>query len=175
MVVAMDALTIRRLREEDWQTYRELRLAALRDSPDAFAATAAEEEVYGEHVWRSRMRRADRIIGLRDDQPVAVASVRAMHGDFSHVAEVFSVWVAPQLRGQGIATALMQACADEAREDGHTQLVYWVGTENARAVGFASGFGFRPTDLRRPMYGAHAGEQEVAMILALERPFGPTG
>ena len=43
------------------------------------------------------------------------------------------------------------AAARVGREVGLKQLVYWVGTDNGRAVAFASSFGFRPTDDRRPM------------------------
>ncbi len=169
----MADITVRVLGEEDWTAYRVLRLSALKDSPHAFAATAQEEEGYGEHVWRSRMRRAQRLIAVEHDHAVAVASVRTMHGDFAHVAEVFSVWVDPVVRGRGIATQLMHACARQAKDEGHTQLVYWVGSDNGRAVAFASGFGFRPTDMRRPMHGGDDDEQEIAMILALAEPWAP--
>ena len=56
--------------------------------------------------------------------------------------------------------------AQGARE---LHLLYWVGSDNGRAVAFASGFGFRPTGLRRPMrvVSEEDGEEEVAMILPL--------
>ncbi len=169
----MTDMTVRVLTEEDWPVYRALRLRALEDSPGAFAATATEEQSYGEHVWRSRMRRAQRLIAVVAEHPVAIASLRTMHGDFAHVAEIFSVWVQPAHRGRGIATALMESCAEQALTEGHSQLVYWVGTDNASAVAFASGFGFRPTDMRRPMHGAADDDEEIAMILALKERFGP--
>ena len=53
--------------------------------------------------------------------------------------------------------------------DGKRQLLYWVGTDNGRAVAFASGFGFRPTAERRPMrvVSEDDGEEELAMTLPL--------
>ncbi len=62
------------------------------------------------------------------------------------------------------------------RERGHSHLVYWVGTENGRAVAFASGMGFRPTDYRRPMgvVSEEDGEEEIAMVLPLGADHGPT-
>ena len=55
------------------------------------------------------------------------------------------------------------------REAGKRQLHYWVGTDNGRAVAFASGFGFRPTAERRPMrvVSEDDGEEELAMTLPL--------
>ena len=46
---------------------------------------------------------------------------------------------------------MLSHAATVAREEGLKQLLYWVGTDNGRAVAFASSFGFRPTDSRRPM------------------------
>jgi hypothetical protein len=49
------------------------------------------------------------------------------------------------------------------------QLYYWVGTDNARAVGFANNFGFRTTDYRRPSRGSDLQpSEEIAMVLWLE-------
>ena len=74
----------------------------------------------------------------------------------------------PVARGTGVATALVQAGAEAALAGGHTHLAYWVGTDNGRAVAFASGFGFRPADSRRPMrVESEDGGQEIMMVLAL--------
>jgi ribosomal protein S18 acetylase RimI-like enzyme len=77
--------------------------------------------------------------------------------------------VRPDARGSGVATRLVKNGAAIAAERGHSHLVYWVGTENGRAVAFASGMGFRPTDFRRPMRvsSEEDGEEEAAMVLAL--------
>jgi hypothetical protein len=71
-----------------------------------------------------------------------------------------------------VATKLVEASAERARRDGRTHVAYWVGTDNGRAVAFASGIGFRPTDSRRPMRvvpgnGESDDEEEIAMVLPL--------
>ena len=50
-----------------------------------------------------------------------------------------------------MARRLLEKAANVGRDVGLRQLVYWVGTDNGRAVAFASSFGFRPTDDRRPI------------------------
>ena len=50
---------VRRLTEADWTLARELRLRALADAPDAFAATLAQEEGFPETRWRGRLARPD--------------------------------------------------------------------------------------------------------------------
>ena len=46
----MSEITVRALGEDDWQQFRDIRLMALRDSPDAFVATSDQEAALDEKV-----------------------------------------------------------------------------------------------------------------------------
>jgi ribosomal protein S18 acetylase RimI-like enzyme len=165
----MTEVTVHLLDEADWQTYRRLRLASLESDPDAFAAGLAEEQAYDEDLWRARMRRSRRLQARRGDDDAGVASVgqaRDAEGIDEGVAELFGMWVRPDLRGTGVAWQLVTAAADQARRDGYRQLRLWVATDNGRAIGFYSSYGFRPADERRPMV-TDASVEEVAMVLPL--------
>jgi ribosomal protein S18 acetylase RimI-like enzyme len=166
----MVEISVRALGEEDWQQYREIRLAALRDAPDAFVATTAQEEALDEQAWRARMRRARRLVAELDGSPVGVVSLGKGDPEHSCTGELFGLWVAPRGRGTGVAWKLVEAGAAQAIADGHRQLGYWVGTDNGPAVAFASSFGFRPTGKRRPMKVASEtdGAEETVMVLALD-------
>ncbi|MEI2826579.1 MAG: GNAT family N-acetyltransferase [Dermatophilaceae bacterium] len=172
-------ITVRSLTEADWADYRAVRLAALTDSPEAFSSTAEEEQAWTEEQWLARMRRAPRFIAERAGQVVGTAAL-GLHaatdvdgqdidaGPDAAVGEIFGLWVTPLARGTGVATALASAASKRALNDGRSHVVYWVSTDNGRAVAFASGLGFRPTDSRRAMRGSrHEGEEEIAMILPL--------
>jgi GNAT superfamily N-acetyltransferase len=165
----MTDISVRSLHEDDWQDFRSVRLAALRESPEAFAATLEEEEAYDEEFWRERMRRSARLVAEKDGQGIGVASVGRADSDEGEAGELFGLWVSPEARGSGVATRLVRESARLAAGRGQSHLVYWVGTENGRAVAFASGMGFRPTDHRRPMgvVSEEDGEEEIAMILPL--------
>ena len=165
----MSDITVRRLDEDEWEQYRTARLSALEESPEAFVATADEERAYDEDFWRARMRRSQRLLAEVDGESVGVASVGQTQEGNDKVAELFGLWVAPTARGTGVATQLVQAGADVARAQGRSHLAYWVGSDNGRAVAFASGFGFRPTDSRRPMRVRNGDEpeDEIAMVLPL--------
>lgn len=171
----MTDITVRPLGEDDWQEYRAVRLAALRDAPDAFAASADEEEGYDEALWRERMTRSARLVATRETGAVGVLSVGNAKDADGMAGELFGLWVHPDARGSGVATQLVKTGASLARDRGQTHLVYWVGTDNGRAVAFASGIGFRPTDFRRPMgvVSEEDGDEEVAMVLALGEDVGP--
>lgn len=160
---------MRVLDEADWQTYRRIRLSSLESDPEAFAAGMDEEQEYDEDLWRARMRRSRRLLAERGDDEVGVVSVgqaRDDDGKAEGVAELFGMWVRPQERGTGVAAELVTAAASQARRDGYRQLRLWVSTENGRAIGFYSGYGFRPGDERRPMVTDES-VQEVAMVMPL--------
>lgn len=174
MVCPMSEITVRTLSEDDWQDYRSVRLEALRESPEAFAATAEQEEAYDEAFWRERMVRSERLVAERDGRAIGVVSIGTAKGSDS-TAELFGLWVHPAARGSGVATRLVKDGAERARQRGKSHLVYWVGTENGRAVAFASGMGFLPTDYRRPMgvVSEEDGDEEIAMVLPLGQDAGP--
>lgn len=164
----MSEIDVRSLSEDDWELYQQTRLAALEESPEAFVATLAEEQAYDEAFWRMRMRRAQRMLAQADGECVGVASVGVLP-DAENTAEIFGLWVRPDWRGRSVAATLMRAASQQASEDGFERIAYWVGTDNGRAVAFASSFGFRPTGRRRPMRisaGADD-EEEIAMVLPL--------
>ena len=62
----MTDITVRPLGEDDWEDYRSVRLAALRESPEAFVATVEQEEAYDEDFWRERMQRSARLVAERE-------------------------------------------------------------------------------------------------------------
>ncbi len=165
----MTDVTVRVLAEDGWEDYRALRLASLESDPESFVASLQDEQDYPEERWRDRIRRSRRLVASRDGEDLGVASVGAAKdadGEIDGVAELFGMWVRPPARGSGVAWQLVTAAAERAREDGFRQLRLWVSTDNGRAVGFYSSYGFRPADQRRPMRTDESSE-EVAMTLPL--------
>lgn len=166
----MAEITVRALSEDEWDHFRSVRLAALQESPEAFVASYEEEKDYDEDFWRLRLRRSKRLVAERDGEAVGIVSVGPdPEEDEDTHSELFGLWVSPALRGKGVASKLVRAGAEDAAEGGSTHLNYWVGTDNGRAVAFASSFGFRPTDRRRPVRieNEDDGDEEAMMVLPL--------
>jgi len=164
----MEDIAIRVLDEADWQLYRQVRLSALEESPDAFTATLAEEAQADEQFWRDRMVRSQRLLAERAGRPQGIVSLSSYGPDPSS-GEIFGLYVFPESRGTGVSWALVQAAATLAIQDGYRQVYYWVGNDNPRAIGFANNFGFRLTGHRRTARPEDAGlgDVEIAMILPL--------
>ena len=99
------------------------------------------------------MQRSPRFLAESGGAVVGMASLgryQGAEGESENSGELYGLWVTPALRGTGVATALGNAASRQASDDGRSHVVYWVSTSNGRAVAFASGLGFRPTDDRRP-------------------------
>jgi len=162
----MSETVVRVLAEHDWDVYRSLRLAGLQDSPEAFVESYAEEVGRSPEWWRRRMRRASRLLVEYGAVPRGIASCAVVDGDPT-IAEVFGLWVDPATRQAGLAWSLMEAATKLATTHNWAYLYYWVGTENTRAIAFASNFGFRPSPDRRSarLPRAGFGAMEIAMVL----------
>ena len=165
----MSEISVRVLDESDWSLYRDIRLRALTESPRSFTATLADEADRDEQFWRDRMTRSYRLLAERGELPQGIVSLGPDEQDPAQ-AEVFGLYVVPEARSTGVSWRLVEAAADLAIQAGYTQLYYWVGTDNARAIGFGKNFGFQTTDRRRPAHPSdfHQGEDEIAMVLGLE-------
>jgi GNAT superfamily N-acetyltransferase len=98
----MSEISVRVLKEDDWHAYRDVRLAALRESPRAFLATHAEEAKRPERYWRNCMVQAHRLLALRDGEPVGVASIERIVGE-QQSADFRDLWVTPEARNTGVA------------------------------------------------------------------------
>ncbi|MBV9379422.1 MAG: hypothetical protein JOY82_15210 [Streptosporangiaceae bacterium] len=68
------------MHEKEWATLRNIRLAALRESPQAFLATYEKEFGYREPDWRAEFVRGEWTVEIRDCQPIALVGVTREHG-----------------------------------------------------------------------------------------------
>ena len=152
-------MNIRRLRREEGLKYREIRLRALRDSPDAFGTTFAEAEAKPPQWFIDRAREMDEqpdrwgVLVACDDADVFHGMLYAAVGSDSRSMEVFGMWTDPALRRQGIAASLIDAVVSWAKRLGLSRIELWVTEGNDAAIGFYHRVHFRDTgktDLLRP-------------------------
>lgn len=133
---------LRVITADDWEAFREVRLRALADSPDAFAVTLAEATAQPEPVWRERAAGPNPVVlAFSGDRPVAMGGLYAPAD--SADAFVWGMWVEPESRGHGVGARLLEGLLDRARAraDDRTVLLHVTeGNDGARHLYVAHGF-----------------------------------
>lgn len=138
-------LTVRMFHPHEWPLYRDLRLAALRDAPDAFGSTLAREEPYSDDEWLTRLTHGvssahERpLVAELDGRPVGLCWARIDPSD-PDTARLYSVWVHPDARRHGIAQGLLDAAMRWARETGARTMTLTVSAEPAARMYRRNGF-----------------------------------
>lgn len=120
-------LSVRRLRADEWPAYRDLRLLALGHSPDAFGSTLEIERAKPDEYWAERLSSA--ATSQWQLPLVAEAGTRLVGLVWGWIdpsrpeaAHVFQMWVAPETRGLGCGSRLLDA------------VVAWATKANVRSV-----------------------------------------
>jgi GNAT superfamily N-acetyltransferase len=162
--------SVRLLGEDDWATFREIRLRSLLDSPDAYGSTYGEESSQTERAWRDwtagRWRGGAAAVFLATDNGRTVGTATGAEYDEERgQAHVYAMWVAPDARGAGVGRRLVDAVAGWATHRGCTRLVLNVTETNETARAFYGACGFIETEERRPL---REGSDLHVLILAKE-------
>ena len=140
--------SVRRFQSHEWQLYRDLRLAALRDAPDAFGSTLAREGAFPEQEWIARLAAGttstlNHPIVAEDDagRAVGLAWGRIDPTDPS-TATLYQVWIHPAARRRHIGAALLASAIQWARDAGARAMELDVAIGPDSAIGFYRRAGF---------------------------------
>jgi GNAT superfamily N-acetyltransferase len=162
----MADLEVRLLVAADWAQLRAARLAALVEAPHAFASTVAREQQLTEQDWRDRAGRGGTFAAWDGDAIVGLATGLDRGADWHLVG----MWVAPRVRGTGLADRLVAAVCDLAKRAGATSVTLWVTEVNDRARAFYRRLGFAPTGARQLVRPEELDHWEEELILQLREP-----
>jgi ribosomal protein S18 acetylase RimI-like enzyme len=149
-------LTVRRFTPEDWRLYRDLRLRALQDAPDAFGSTYAHECERADTDWRTRLARGSTsnrdlpLVAEVDGEPGGLAWA-CLEDEVPAVAHLYQMWVAPECRRQGVGGALLDAAVAWARTVESDALMLDVTVSNGPAVHLYEQAGFVPVGNPKPL------------------------
>ncbi len=134
-------MEIRLTTKQDWQRLKEVRLAALLDSPTAFGVSYLAAARYSDEHWQQRASSTGTAFWLAVLGEAPLGMVGAAVSDSGRF-NLIGMWVEPAARGSGVAARLVEAVKARALERGHDRVFLDVAPENARAVGFYLRQGF---------------------------------
>lgn len=168
-------MNIRVLNEADAADYQALRLRALQTDPISFGSTYEREVNFSTEMVKERVRPAeDRIVlGAFQEDCALVGIVRFMRDmdrKSRHKGNIYGMYVAPEVRGQGAGKALMVEAISRAKDfEGVEQIHLQVISQNASAKKLYQSLGFETYGVEPR--GLKEGEQyfdEDLMILFLK-------
>ena len=166
-------MSIRPLTPTDAAAFRELRLRALREHPEAFTSSFEEDVLQPVSATERRLAGTggDRFLGA-----FAGGALQGMVGltvesraKIRHKGHIVSMYVAPESRRHGLGHALLQAAIDHARAGGAlAQLVLTVtaGNDAARRLYYDAGFrtfGVEPRAIK--VAGAYHDKEHMILFL----------
>lgn len=147
---------IRAFSPHEWRTYKDLRLRALADSPDAFGSTLAAERDRSDAEWSSRLASgagSDLDLPLaaeEDGEPVGLAWGRVDRSDPS-LAYLYQMWVAPDYRRLGAGQLLLEAIIAWAKARNVSYLDLGVTYRDSPAMRLYRRAGFEPLGQPEPL------------------------
>jgi ribosomal protein S18 acetylase RimI-like enzyme len=141
--------TVRPFAADEWPAYRDLRIRALADSPDAFGTTLDDALMRREAFWIERLASGvasewDLPLVAQEGDELAGLAWGTIDPSATGTAHVLQMWVAPRGRGLGCGRMLLDAIMAWAREAGARSVVLSVTRGNTPAMRLYSRAGFQP-------------------------------
>jgi len=165
------SLKVRNFEPDEWRVYKDLRLQALAESPDAFGSTFAKEVQRSDEEWAYRLASGARsawdlpLIAMLDACPIGLAWGK-IEASEPAVANLYQVWVHPNYRGHGAGQLLLEAVIEwaKSRHAAALELDVTLGYTPAARLYYRNGFRpvGEPVSLRP---GAELLEQKMRLSL----------
>lgn len=157
----------------DWKDFKEIRLAALKEEPQAFGSSYAKDEAYPDSIWQERLRDGEsnkgiylfaklegKIIGM-------VMGGRTDEDKHAHLAHIWGTYDSKS-RGKGVGKELMQRVIEELGKDADIQKIrVGVNAEQKLAIKLYESFGFKRIKTMLMKMGDGLEHQELEMEKSL--------
>ena len=155
---------IRRLAPADAADYREVRLAALKDDPEAFSSRYGIEAARPDEDFAARLQTSVVHAAYREGRIVGMAGVAARSDPVEpRCAFLWGVYVRPEMRGLGIASRMLDAALEKALER-FDEITLDVAAGNLPAIALYEKFGFARRGMPRPMQTGAGDRDEISMV-----------
>ncbi|HTV67379.1 MAG TPA: GNAT family N-acetyltransferase [Rhizobiaceae bacterium] len=162
----MSGAAVRLLTPEDVETFKRIRLEALRLAPEAFASRFDDWEHLPDEEWQRRVTANPVFVAFRDDEPVGIMGLMLQQSSkMAHRATIIMVYLRESERGSGAAPALLDALLDHARRTGIRQIELAVTAENPAAERFYARHDFKEIG-RIPGGFLHDGREIDEILMA---------
>ena len=134
---------------DDWERWRDLRLSALAEAPEAFCSSLSDWEHQSERAWRDRLTNVStNLIAVLEGEDAGMVSAEASDNE----VELIGMWVTPFARGRGVGDDLVRAVINWSLSQQGSKLTLRVlkGNDRAATLYLRHGFEFQSDDGTEP-------------------------
>jgi ribosomal protein S18 acetylase RimI-like enzyme len=138
-----------KLQPSQWEAYKNLRLRALQEEPQAFGSSYAENVSKPDNYWVERLTDVEEgknwlVFAKENNNLIGMMGGFRKDDDPEDVVNVIAVYVAKEARGKGVSKKLMQALLEDFEKDPSINKVKLsVNKEQIPAVKLYESFGFK--------------------------------
>lgn len=163
-------ISVRSITPSEWREYRDVRLRALRDSPDAFGSTYDIEATRPDDIWSARINNAissgtNQVLFAFNCEKVCGLVWCKLSASEPGVAELFQMWVDPSSRGFGVGHELLKEAVAWATSINVHRIRLAVTAADSPAMRLYRAHGFRPAGALEPL---REGSSLMAQMMELE-------
>ena len=149
------------LREDQWGILRDVRLTALRDSPEAFLSKHETEVTFKEGRWREEFSRGEWVIAGGEGKPPDALIGVTRSNDIPPTDRYLEyLWVSPKARRYKLATNLIHAVLERLDASGIDTAWLWILDGNKPARELYRKCGFTSTGERQRPKADHSRWEE---------------
>jgi ribosomal protein S18 acetylase RimI-like enzyme len=158
---------------EDWKEYRDLRLRALKEDPQAFSSSYADAAQFPKERWTGRLLEAlegerSWLFFARDGIKLVGMIGAFVEATAPQAATNVSVYVPAEERGKGISIRLMECILSELSKDPALKTATLsVNDTQLPAIALYKKFGFQPIRTETGQTGSGELAAEIVMQRAL--------
>jgi len=142
-----EEIIIKKVAVKNWEKFKEIRLEALKNNPEAFGSSYEEEVQRSDERWRISLANKNKTVFLALDRkiPIAIATISYESMiKMNHLANIYSVYVKPEYRGRAISSKLIKSIlADVKKKKRIKKIKLNVVTTQLPAINLYKKFGFK--------------------------------
>ncbi len=130
---------------DDWSKFRDLRLEALQNEPQAFGATYEDALNHPESEWRRWL--GDIVVFAQDESKNALVGMMGAFKKENDVWNLYTVYLNSEYRGKGVSSQLLEDLLSKVQSKNARAIELTVNVHQDSAVALYKKYGFEVMEI----------------------------
>lgn len=112
-------MTVKRVASSDWQEYKEIRLEALKNEPQAFGSSYNKENERTESEWQNKLAKSEDLNGISFFYAIlkegVFVAIGGAYQDNNKQWNIIAIYTKKEVRGQGLGQEIFKSIINELK------------------------------------------------------------